>query len=49
MVNKNVCYEVIYFIHYTNIGNYTPGTVTEYDSAALMKKLNNVLATFTIK
>jgi hypothetical protein len=49
MVNKNVCYEVIYFIHYTNIGNYTPGTVTEYDSAALMKKLKNVLATFTIK
>jgi hypothetical protein len=49
MVQKNVCYEVIYYIHYTNIGNYTPGTVTEYDSVALMKKFSSIFATLTIK
>jgi len=49
MVNKNVCYEVIYFIHSTNIGNYTPGTVTEFDRDALIKKLYGVFSTFTIK
>jgi hypothetical protein len=48
-VNKSVCYEVIYFIHYTNVGNYTPGTVTEYDSVALMQKFYGVFSTFTIK
>jgi hypothetical protein len=49
MVKKKACYEVIYYIHYTNIGNYTPGTVTEYDSAALMQELLSVFSTFTIK
>jgi hypothetical protein len=49
MVNKSVCYEVIYFIHYTNVGNYTPGTVTEFDSVALMQKFYGVFSTFTIK
>jgi hypothetical protein len=49
MVNKNVCYEVIYYIHYANIGNYTPGTVTEFDRDALMQKLYGVFFTFTIK
>ena len=49
MVNKNVCYEVIYFIHSTSIDNYTPGTVTEFDRDALMQKLFGVFSTFTIK
>jgi hypothetical protein len=49
MVNKNVCYEVIYFIHYSNIMNYTPGAVTEFDSNALMQKLDGVFSTFAIK
>jgi hypothetical protein len=49
MVNDNVCHEVIYFIHYTNISNYPPDTVTEFDSDALMQKLNDVFSTFTIK
>ena len=49
MVNKNVCYEVIYFTHSTNIGNYPPGTVTEFDSDAITKKLYGVFSTFTIK
>ncbi len=49
MVNKNVCHEVIYFIHSTNIGNYPPGIVTEFDRDALMQKLFSVFSTFTIK
>ena len=49
MVNKNICYEVIYFIHYTNIGNYTPGTVTEFDSNAIMQSLGDIFDTFKIK
>ena len=49
MVNKNICYEVIYFIHYTNIGNYTPGTVAEFDSNAILQSLGDVFDTFTIK
>jgi len=48
-VKNNVCYEVIYFIHSSNIGNYTPGAVTEFDRNSLMKKLNNVLAAFNIQ
>ena len=48
MIDKNVCYEVTYFIHSTNIGNYTPGTVTEFDRNFIMQKLYDVFATFTI-
>ena len=49
MVNKDICYEMIYLIHSTNIGNYTPGTVTEFDRDTLMQKLYSVFSTFTIK
>lgn len=49
MVNKNVCHEVIYFIHSTNVGNYTPGTVTEFDRDALTQKFYDIFSTFTIK
>ena len=49
MVNKKVCYEAIYFIHSTNIGNYPPGVVTEFDRNALMQELYGVFSTFTIK
>ncbi len=49
MVDSNVCYEVIYYIHSTNIGNYPPGTVTEFDSDAVLQQLYGVFSTFTIK
>jgi hypothetical protein len=49
MVNNNVCYEVIYFIHSANIGNYTPGTVIEFDRNAVLQQLYGVFSTFTIK
>jgi hypothetical protein len=48
-VHQNVCYEVIYYIHYTNASNYTPGTVTEFDRDAVMQQLDDVFSTFTIK
>ena len=48
MVNSNVCYEVIYFIHSTNIGNYPPGTVTEFDRDAILLQLYGVFSTFLI-
>lgn len=49
LVNKKVCHEVIYFIHYTNAGNYPPGTITEFDRDALTQKFLSIFNTFTIK
>ena len=49
MVEKGVCYETIYFIHSTNIGNYQPGTIREYDTEALSRLFNGVLATLVVK
>jgi hypothetical protein len=49
MVNKNICYEVTYYLHSTNVGNYTPGTVAEFDRNAITQKLYGVFSTFTIK
>lgn len=46
---NNICYEAIYFIHYSNIGNYPAGAVTEFDRNTLMKKLGSILSTFEIK
>ncbi len=48
-VNQNVCYEVIFFIHSSNIGNYTPGTVKEFDMNGLLRKFNGILSTFRVK
>lgn len=49
MAYNNACYEVIYFLHSSNIGNYTPGAVTEFDRNAIIQKLSSVFSTFTIK
>jgi hypothetical protein len=49
MVNQNICYEVIFFMHSSNVGNYTPGTVNEFDHDGLVQKMSSVLATFVIK
>jgi len=44
-VNNNTCYEVIYYIHSTNIGNYPPESkVTEFNRDAVMKNLQAVLS-----
>jgi hypothetical protein len=48
-VQKNNCYEALFFVHYGNIGNYTPGTVKEFDKDALIKQFHAALETFTLK
>ena len=47
--DQGVCYEVIFFIHYSNIGNYSPGVVTEFDLNGLLQKFNEILSTFHVK
>lgn len=46
---QDKCFEVIYLIHSTNIGNYPPGTVVEFDKNTLLQKFAAVLATFIAK
>jgi len=49
-VYEDVCYEVTYFVHYGNIGAYSPGSgVQEFDRAALMQRFKAVLSTLVIK
>jgi hypothetical protein len=43
-VQNNACHEVIFFIHFTNASNYTPGTVTEFNRDAVMRNLEAVLS-----
>ena len=47
-VLNNTCFEIAFFMHSGNIGNYTPGTVVEFDRAALLQKFESVLATFDV-
>ncbi len=48
-VYNNACYEVIFFVHFTNASNYTPGTVTEFNRDAVMRNLEAVFSMITIK
>ena len=48
-VYNNVCYEMVFYMHATNIGNYTPGTVEEYDRASLIQKFEQILNTFRVQ
>ena len=48
-VHQNTCYEITYFIHSTNVGNYTPGTVNEFDRALLLEKFDQTLSTLVLK
>jgi hypothetical protein len=47
-VYRNVCYEMVLNMHSGNIGNYPPGTVREFDQAALMAKFEEILSSFTV-
>ncbi len=40
--NSRPCVGVRYFVHSTNIGNYTPGTVTPFDHAALIIEFDKI-------
>jgi hypothetical protein len=48
-VYNSACHEVIFFIHSTNVGNYAPGTVTEFNRDAVMQNLQAVLSMIAIK
>lgn len=41
------CFEVVEFLHSTNIGNYTPGTVTEFDKPLFQGYLEAITQTLT--
>jgi hypothetical protein len=43
------CYEITYFVHYGNIGNYPEGTVSEFDRTALYQQLDEILASLILK
>ncbi len=44
------CYEVVFFFHYTNIGNYSPDSgIKEFDRDALMQKFEDILSTLVIR
>ena len=40
--DTSLCTAVRYFIHSTNIGNYTPGAVKEFDKAALLAQFDKI-------
>jgi photosystem II stability/assembly factor-like uncharacterized protein len=48
-VMDHKCFEVIFLIHSTDIGNYPPGAVVAFDRTALLKKFEAVLDTFGAK
>jgi len=49
-VYHGYCYEVTFFIHSANIGNYAAESgVREFDYDALMQKFESILSTFVIK
>lgn len=47
-VYHNACYEIAFFIHSGNIGNYSP-EVKEFDRAALLQKFQSILSTLILK
>jgi hypothetical protein len=49
MTRSRVCYEVILYLHSTNVGNYPDGTVTEFDRNGIIERFYGVLSTFTIR
>ena len=49
-VHNGTCYEVTFYIHYGNIGNYSPDSgVKEFDQDALIQKFESILSTLVIK
>ena len=46
---NGTCFEITYFIHYGNIGNYEPGLVHEFDEDALLQAFDQTLSTLVLK
>jgi len=47
LFNTN-CYELAAIVHTTNVGNYEPGTVTEFDKAQAWGVLDRIVRTVTL-
>jgi len=49
-VINGTCYEITFFIHYANIGNYAPDAgIKEFDRVALMQRFEGILSGMVIK
>jgi hypothetical protein len=42
------CLAIRYFVHSTNVGNYTPGTVKQFDRAGLFGTFDRIRSTFAL-
>jgi hypothetical protein len=47
-VKNDICYEVIEFLHWGEISNYTPGAVKEFDHNLVIVQLDRILSTFKL-
>ena len=45
-MHNNNCYAIEYTIHSTNLRNYDPGTVSEFDTQAIVKTLEQMVQSF---
>jgi len=46
---QDTCYEMTFFVHYADIGNYAPDSdVKEFDQATLTQKFESILSSFVI-
>lgn len=48
LVGTNPCLAIRYFIHYTAIENYDPGTVTEFNKSALLMEFDKIRMSLTL-
>ncbi|MCX6761089.1 MAG: MliC family protein, partial [Candidatus Nealsonbacteria bacterium] len=44
----NPCIAIRYFIHFTNIGNYDPGTIKEFNHSALINQFDQIRRTLIL-
>jgi hypothetical protein len=49
MARSGICYEVILYLHSTNVGNYPDGTVTEFDKNGIIQRFYEVFSTIAIR
>jgi len=46
---NDICHEVTFFVHYGNIGNYSPDSgIKQFDQAALQQQFESVLSTLVL-
>ena len=47
-IKNNICYEVIEFLHWSEISNYSPGTVKEFNHDLIIMQLDKILSTLKL-